>query len=208
MPRAPADSSPFEYRFWAGLSPQHLRDATDGGTPRWWTRVWCAADAERLYVRFGCQDPDPWGTYEDRDDPLYEEEVVELFVAPGDASPRRYAEFEVSPRGVVFDALVDNPSGDRKHMSVDADWDCPGLESRTGRLEANDGWWVILSVPWASLMADDEKGPPGVWRANFYRIERPRGAGSDTPEFSAWSPTLRQPADFHVPERFGRLVMR
>lgn len=205
VPRAPAEPSPFDYRFWDDLSPHHLRDATDGSTPRWVTRVWCAADDERLFVRFGCLDPDPWGTYQERDDPLYEEEVVELFIAPGTETPRRYAEFEVSPRGVVFDAWVDNPTGERKHMTADPDWDCPGLECRTGRLEANDGWWVILSLPWASLLNAGEE-PPEVWRANFYRIERPRGAGSDDPEFSAWSPTYRVPADFHAPGRFGRLL--
>lgn len=206
LPRAPAALSPFDARFWADLTPQHLRKATDGSTPRWLTRVWCAADAERLYVRFGCLDPDPWGTYGERDDPLYEEEVVELFIAPGEPTPRSYAEFEVSPGGVIFDAWVDNPEGDREHMTVDPGWDCAGLECRTGRLEANDGWWVILVVPFTSLLAAGDD-PPEVWRANFFRIERPRGAGSDTPEFSAWSPTYRVPADFHVPGRFGRLQL-
>ena len=45
---------------------------------------------------------------------------------------------------------------------------------------------------------------PRRWRANFYRVDRgaPSGAGD---EFSAWSPILKQPADFHETERFGVL---
>jgi hypothetical protein len=40
------------------------------------------------------------------------------------------------------------------------------------------------------------------WRANFYRIERPHDA---EPEFSCWSPTMSDPADFHKPAYFGVL---
>ena len=43
---------------------------------------------------------------------------------------------------------------------------------------------------------------PDTWRANLYRIERPRDAA---PEYSCWSPTLTDPADFHKPARFGVL---
>ena len=43
--------------------------------------------------------------------------------------------------------------------------------------------------------------PGTVWRVNFYRIER-----GDETEFTAWSPTYRDPADFHVPDCFGELV--
>jgi hypothetical protein len=46
--------------------------------------------------------------------------------------------------------------------------------------------------------------PPRRWRANFYRIERPRGG---RPELSCWSPTFTDPPDFHRPERFGVLEL-
>jgi hypothetical protein len=200
-PGAPALSH-LEARFWADLPHQDLLDATDGAVPRWSTRARLATDGEHLYARFACRDPDPWGTYRERDDPLYEQEVVELFLAPGEATPTRYAEFEVSPRGVIFDAWVDNPTGEREHMVVDPGWDCPGLACRAGRLEDGEGWWAVMTIPLAPLVPAGTP-LPATWRANLYRIERPRGAGSDEPEFSAWSPTYRQPADFHVPGRFG-----
>jgi hypothetical protein len=60
----------------------------------------------------------------------------------------------------------------------------------------------VLAIPWRSV------APPGdlprMWRANFYRIERPRDG---EPEFSCWSATLTDPADFHRPARFGVLEL-
>jgi hypothetical protein len=40
-----------------------------------------------------------------------------------------------------------------------------------------------------------------TWRGNLYRID-----AGPPPEFTAWSPTMRTPPDFHVPARFGRIV--
>ncbi len=180
--------------------------ADGGGAVRLATVVRVAYDGARLEVRFDCVDPDPWSTFERRDDPLWEQEVVELFLAPGDDDPRRYVEIEVSPRGVPFDAVVDNPDGDRATLRVDAAWDCAGLGVEVGRGRAGEGtgWWAELSVPLDPVR--DALGATAAcrtWRANFYRIDRPRDGGVD--EFSAWSPTGRRPPDFHVPSRFGRL---
>jgi hypothetical protein len=63
-------------------------------------------------------------------------------------------------------------------------------------------WWAEISIPWRGLVPSGEI--PRIWRANFYRIERPRGGEA---EFSAWSPTMARPADFHKPAYFGRLEL-
>src|SRR5687767_2822402 len=41
--------------------------------------VW---DDDNLYVAFDCIDAEPWGTKKNRDDRLWEEEVVEVFLDP------------------------------------------------------------------------------------------------------------------------------
>jgi hypothetical protein len=166
------------------------------------TSVRLAWEESALHVRFDCADRDAWGTFTRRDDPLYLEEAVEVFLAPGDADPARYCEFEVSPRGTLFDAVIDNPDSDRATMRADPGWDCPGLRWEAGTGTVSQDWWATLAIPWAALAP--ETPLPKVWRANFYRIERPRDG---EPEFSAWSPTLTQPADFHQPKRFGRLSL-
>lgn len=167
------------------------------------TRLRVCWDDAALYVRFDCEDRDAWGTFERRDDPIYEEEAVEVFLAPGGEDPTRYFEFEVSPRGTVFDARIHNPTSQRADMTGDPAWDCPGLRWAAGPGTDRQDWWAVLAIPWAGLLPPGED-LPRVWRANFYRIERPSDA---EPELSGWSPTLTRPADFHKPARFGVLEL-
>lgn len=193
---------------WGGIaaaSPLLLSDGS--GTPTQETEVRACWDDECLYVSFACKDTDIWGRFEKRDDPLYEEEVVEVFLCPtGDL--RHYFEFELSPNNVLFDARVFNPEGDRRTMLVDREWNAAGIRTAvrvSGRI--NDrasrdiGWIAELAIPFRDLGLAGPPAPGTVWRANFYRIER-----GEVTEFTAWSPTFRDPPDFHVPERFGELL--
>src|SRR4029453_108241 len=125
------------------------------------TRVRLCSDEAALYVRFDCEDRDAWGTYGRRDDPIYEEEAVEVFLAPGEADPARYFEFEVSPLGVLFDARIHNPTSLRADLVGDPSWDCQGRRWAAGRGTERQDWWAVLSIPWAGLGAGD---PPKVWR--------------------------------------------
>jgi Carbohydrate-binding family 9 len=185
----------------ARLPPFILADGSGPAVQQTVVRV--CRDAAALYVRFDCEDRDIWGTYTQRDDPIYDEEVVEMFIAPGARGPVHYLEFEVSPDGVLLDARVYNPTSTRADLQVEVEWLCPGVRWAAGRDDAAHHWWAALAVPWAAVAPDAR--PPELCRANFYRIERPRG---DAPEYSCWSPTLTEPADFHKPQRFGLLVLR
>lgn len=81
-------------------------------------------DADCLYVRFDCEDHDIWGTYRERDEPLYDEEVVELFISPGAETPTEYFEFEISPNGVFFDARISNLHEDRTTFARRSGMEC------------------------------------------------------------------------------------
>ncbi|MGB5048496.1 MAG: carbohydrate-binding family 9-like protein [Caldilineaceae bacterium] len=177
-----------------------LRLADDSAPAQQQTAVRVCYDATALYVRFDCDDRDIWGTLTQRDDPIYDEEVVEVFLAAGADTPTEYAEIELSPNGVLFDAWVQNPTGDRGQMVVDTAWDWPGIRWHAQRVDAENRWWGVLVLPWAGLGLSHPL--PTDWRANFYRIERPRNGPA---EYSCWSPTLTEPADFHKPGRFGLL---
>lgn len=159
--------------------------------------VW---DDTNLYIAFDCTDPDPWGTMKNRDDRLWDEEVVEVFLDP-DGDGLNYAELEVSPNNVVVDLLIPRPKSD-----VDAalKWDIAGLQTAVGKREG--GWIAEIAIPWKSLAAagaSAEPKPGEQWRMGLYRIKRPRGDTSAT-EFLAWSVT-RADRGFHDPERFGYL---
>jgi len=190
---------------WGAIRPLGpLVPASGVGAVRFPTEVRVAFDGRSLLVRFECLDPDPWSTLRARDADLWTEEVVELFVAPGEGDPASYAEIEVNPAGAVFDAWVDNPEGDRRTMRVDRSWDLDGLEALAG--VGGAGWWVELTVPLAPIAQRSGVPVGDTWRANFYRIDRPRDGAPA--EFSCWSPTRTEPADFHVPGRFGFLGVK
>ena len=171
-----------------------LADARTGARPRLSTALRVGLRADALCVRFDGRDAGVVATLTERDASLWTEDVFEVFLAPEDP-PTTYYEFEVNPLGAVFDARVDSPGLTRASMRVDTAWDCPGLETRAWQREGL--WSATLRIPLASLHAGT---PPPRWRANFYRVDR----GSED-EFSAWSPILADPADFHVAERFGVL---
>jgi hypothetical protein len=192
---------------WQAIEPVMLQPVTGetAGSFQPTTFRACWTDSH-LYLAFHCEDRDIWGTLTERDAPLYNEEVVEAFLCPtGDL--RHYYEFEVSPRNVIFDATVYSPDLHRKTMKVDTSWECPGLEAAVivqGTLEDRtdvDEWWSLeIAIPFAAFSEVQPPQPGDSWRANFYRIDR-----ATPPEFTAWSPTLETPANFHVPERFGFL---
>lgn len=150
-----------------------------------------------------------------RDDPLYDEEVVEIFLAPG-GELTRYFELELNPGNTLFDARIRSPNLERSTMQVDTAWSCLDVETRVhatvpvhaepwdaGRapMEARAGIWLALwRMPFAGLEAEPPR-PGTVWRGNFYRIDRgPRD------QYLAWSATGEDPPNFHVPRRFGRIV--
>ena len=191
------------------LAPSHGRDPGNARSSVQATALRLCHDGERLYVAFDCADRDVWGTYRGRNERPYDEEVCEAFLAPnGDV--RRYFELESSPRGAYWEGVIDNPDFARATMRTNLDWVCAGWEravrvrgSLDVRDDIDDGWSVEWAIPFASL----EAAPPRAgerWRANFFRIERPRG-GPD--EFSAWSPTFAEPAEFHLPQHFGVLEL-
>ncbi|MEQ1859790.1 MAG: carbohydrate-binding family 9-like protein [Chthoniobacteraceae bacterium] len=170
-----------------------LLENLSGTAPEQGTGVCCAWDASALCVRFECVDREPWATITQRDGPLWEEEVVEVFLDPvGDGAC--YFEIEVNPLGTVLDLVLRrNRSGYRKDFA----WDCEDLRVEVGHTPG--GWNAELVIPFASVVAE----PPRVgseWRVNFTRIDRPRDRER---ELSAWTPTRL--ATFHAPERFGVL---
>ncbi len=207
---------------------QNIRNLTQRQTaPTEAAIVW---DDTYLYVAFACADTEAWGTLKDRDDRLWNEEVVEVFLDP-DGDGRNYAELEVSPDNVVVDLLIAAPRSGGVEEALR--WDIDGLKTATRR--DHGGWTVEIAIPWAALTRSGIAQAPRAgdrWRVGLYRIERPggvsrseksaalRGSLPGTPEqakpaieqqiseleadleFLAWSPT-RVERGFHDPERFG-----
>lgn len=179
------------------LRPVELSDAVTGGAPRLRTAVRVAVRDGSLLVRFDGRDAGTVATLTLRNEPLWTEDVCEVFLTPADP-PTLYYELEINPLGTLFDARVESPDLVRRSMRADPSWNLRGL---SGKSRVRPGRWsAVLKIPLAGLAGD---GPlPQRWRANFFRIDR----GSPD-EFSAWSPTWKDPADFHEAARFGFLEL-
>lgn len=186
------------------LSPFTRADGS--GPARQQTKVRLCHDGRYLRVRFDCDDLVIWGNYEKRDDPIYLEEAVEVFIAPGADDPARYFEFEFSPDGVIWDGIISNPRLDGSGFQADVAWNCKGVQWQAVRNDAQHTWHVWLALPLKELCGGGEI--PKQWRANFYRIDRPKNESNDAlAEFSCWSPTYTSPASFHMPRHFGMLTL-
>ena len=99
----------------------------------------------------------------------------------------------------VFEGVFFGFGGIRATMTTDLAWACTGLFAALRRDEGRE-LHVVIRLPFVSLGAAPRSGDE--WRANFFRIDRSATHGDD---FSAWQPTLKTPADFHVASAFGAL---
>ena len=181
-----------------------LRRATDGDAPRLSTTVASYYDDEFLNVVFSAADDHIEATLMRHDDPLYEEDAVEVFLAPTGFS--EYFEIEVSPRATTFDAAIHSPDGIRETMKADHAWNCEGLFAAVRKVTESGGAMTVetlIRIPFRSLGRSAPE-PGEVWRANFFRIDRHTSGD----EYSAWRPTLKTPADFHITSAFGQLKFR
>lgn len=164
-------------------------------------------DEENLYVAFECADDDIHTPYTKRDDPLYESEVVEVFLdADGDKDV--YVELQAAPNDVHFDAAF--AGGRRKNFDTKYDVSFETRAKLEGTLNDNSdvdtGWVSEWRIPLAEIKDIPAPLAAGAeWKANFFRLDRKRrGERVVGSEASAWSSPLS--GDFHNLDRFGTLV--
>ena len=137
---------------WEELPPLPPFILANGSAPaQQQTTVRIGYDADNFYVRFDCDDSDIWGKATARDSAIYDEEVVELFIAPGEEHPTFYYEFEVSPIGTMLDLDVHSPDLERRTLKANFAWDCPGLQWSAERNDAANHWRAYIVVPWQSI---------------------------------------------------------
>jgi hypothetical protein len=190
------------------------------GPARFRTRFRARWAPAGLAVRFDCADEDPWHTMRSRDDHLWEEEVVELFLDPAGRGTD-YAEIEISPGNVVCDLRIREAW---PRLRGDLSWDLAGLDTRVVHWRPGDetgarnarapgrGWTALALIPWQGLTslsaAVAARVPPAAgdrWRFNVFRIKRPGGAADPERDaiFAAWS--VPDGPSFHAPGAFREL---
>lgn len=166
-----------------------------------------------LFFCLDASDNQPWHTMKNRDDHLWEEEAVEIFLDP-DGSGSNYLLLGISPANVVCDVVVRRTWPTKQS---DIRWNLKGMKSVVSPIQdpagKNTGWRAILYLPWSGFRTlPSTKGvslPPKAgdqWRFNLFRIKRPGGRTDPEKDvlYAAWSPT--QEPSIHVPRAFRPLV--
>ena len=188
---------------WKAAPQVTLRGSFDGRAAPLRTQARLLYDDANLYVTFDVEDPDLWGTHRERDAPLYEQEVVEIFL-DANADGRTYNELQVSAHNVHFDAYF--PA---RRQGMELSWDS-GMRSAVqlrgtpdDATDRDEGWTVELSIPIARLAEVPHVPPrPGDrWRFNLYRLELP---DRRTQQGQSLSPLFV--GDFHALPRFAWLA--
>ena len=188
-------------------------EAIAWGSAPYETRFRALWAPEGLYLRWDADDPAPWHTMKNRDDKIWNEEVVEVFLDPAWAG-KDYWELEISPANVVCDVRMKAP---HPNVTSDLSWNHEGLQTAVRHERNADGtphrWVATALAPWAgfrSLPIPDRVAlPPAVgdaWGFNAFRIERPNGPDrpTDGAVNRAWSPT--SVPSFHSPAAFRKFV--
>jgi cellulose/xylan binding protein with CBM9 domain len=184
----------------AGTGPFMLNDGT--GLPATKTEAKMLWDDQNLYFGFQCEDTDLFATMKVRDQHLWEEEVVEIFIDP-DNDQLNYIELEINPLKTLLDLFVLKPIVPIPYESynIPAKWAVKVNGTVNNSTDKDKGWTVELSLPLKEAVTAPHLPPneDDKWRLNLYRIEK-----KPKEEYSAWSPTLV--SSYHTPARFGEIT--
>lgn len=176
------------------------------GVPSNTTHARLSFDDQALYVAFECVDQDIWSSFQKRDDPIYNEEAVEIFIDV-DGDLKTYVELQQSPANVHFDAAF---NGRRQNMDTgyNAEYQTALVLDGTfnNPADVDRGWTSEWRIPFDQIRGLSKPPRAGeVWRFNLFRLDKIRQQGRIVDnQASAWSSPLS--GDFHNINRFGRMI--
>ncbi len=184
---------------WAAARPVRWNTDWSGAATSSSTRARFLWSSEALYVLWELEGA---GLHTDTTRPtdverprLYQEDCVELFLAPDPSRPKRYFEVEIGPYGHVFDLDVD-----RERKREDVAW---SSRAKVGTTRDAAARRAVIEV---SLSAPELGHALVAGRALPLGLFRMEGTGQQR-LYLALRPTRTPKPNFHVPEAFTRLIL-
>lgn len=181
---------------WASITPVALTDVVTGEKVREQTLVRACWNDKALFIRYACEDRYAASDFKNQNDPLWEQDVVEVFIdEAGDG--KAYAELVLSPYNVRFEAWIthDRPD-DPLAFTIDGQWRAEQLETSV-ETDENQRIYTFV-IPLINFSKLPMEGT--LWRINFYRIDEDERGGR---EYQAWRPT--RAVNYHITDKFGAL---
>lgn len=182
---------------WLAMDGIELVETVTSAPTKEATKVKACWNEKWIAIHFQCNDSYYRSDYKNHDDPLYNQDVIEIFIDEH-ASGHRYIELEISPNNVVFDAIIEN-DGSGKIMSTNLEWNADGLISKVVKSENMIDYYVAIPVH----NFETEMFHGKQLKVNFYRIDEDEDGKR---EYQAWRPTGA--IQYHLPQYFGTLTLQ
>lgn len=191
----------------------HFKHSTDGIAVDFETNVSINSDDKYLHIAFDCLQDDfvEQNNMVVHNDPLYNQEVFEVFISPGNEDSKHYLEIEINPNNALWVGTINNPTLGEETQTLEGMIGHEDAGILHKAIKSVNSWSGKLSIPW-TLIGKDTKGQ---YRINFYRIRSNQSheeanwtCNAETCNFVCWNSTLsgESPA-FHRPKRFGFLMV-
>jgi hypothetical protein len=192
---------------WAAAAPavtlQFLWESQRGAKQM--TRARLLWDAQALYIGFDADDADITAQFQQRDDPTYRDDAVEIFINPNPQQEVVYYGFEMNARGVLYDYLNYNSRTLFKRFDATGVTIATSLRgSLNVRTDTDSGWSLEARIPWPNFEELSRRPPAAgaVWKVNFNRWD----GVEPNRRMSIWSDPQNTDSWPHVPSRFGEIV--
>jgi cellulose/xylan binding protein with CBM9 domain len=171
------------------------------------TTVKMVRNADTLYVGYEAEDTDITAIYENRDDPTYKDDCVEIFIKPSQETDS-YFGMEMNARGVLFDYFYPFPN------SLDKGLNFEGVQLKTTlrgtlnqRNDQDNGWTLEVAIPFKNFAQLSKQAAPksgDKWRVQVNRWDGTEDSAGR--RLSMWCHPGLKAANPHNPERFGIVV--
>jgi hypothetical protein len=192
---------------WASASPAaELHGLWDSQTgPRQATRARLLWDDNYLYLAYDVDDIDITAQYLNRDEPVYQDDAVEIFINPRPNQTSLYFGLEMNAREVIYDYAL---YADARIFVKQ--YDMQGLLLETNhrgtmnvRDDTDTGWTLEVAIPWSNFDSMARRPSPGQsWKGQLNRWD----GVQPNRRMSIWSDPLQTRAEPHIPARFGDFV--
>jgi Carbohydrate-binding family 9 len=160
-----------------------------------------------LFIACICQDAHITARHSEHDGAIPTDDCIEIMLAPRANHPECYFNIEWNLLGGYIDGHRPlGASGPR------TPWDVTGIKiagnaqgTPNSDSDTDTSWTVEVAIPWSNFREHLANFPPlagDVLRANFNRH-----GGDMNMQYSQWSPADTPSPAFHVPHRFGTLVL-
>lgn len=190
---------------WASAAQATLVVGEQSPSPSGTAQAKLLWDDTSLYVYVYAADDDVNSPYVERDDPLWQADVIELFIDT-DRNGRDYVELQASPAGVVFDAHFPGGRGDKSR---------PTWNSRVAVAVAVDGtlndasdrdrgWSAEFAIPWGDVKVSSPPFSPAAGQKLALNVVRVDQVGGK-PAVASWSRVSYR--DFHGLDRLLQVVL-